>query len=489
MRIAAYCRVSTDKGEQLESLENQKAFFEDFAKKHKYTLVKIYADEGISGKQMDNRAEFLRMLSDASQNIFDMVVVKDISRFARNTVDFLTAVRSLREMGIEVQFLSNNQTVLGSSEFVLTIFSALAQEESANLSSRVRFGKKVNAKKGRVPNMIYGYDKLDTFTLKINEQEAEVVKKIFDYYTNTGHGSRKIALLLNERKIPSKKGGRWTPKAVRRILSNSIYNGKMVNNIVETVDFLTGKKQPVPSEQNFVHDRPELKIISDEQFGRAKLQLEKRRQLYMNKNPGAGFSNRHTFSTLIKCQHCGYSFSRKVYTYKNTYVRWRCIGNTLYTKSFCPNSFSVDEGELIERIKEYFKKNISEASFVDGIVESYKYLATFQNSIDIAGQTDKLKYLKEKYKMMYYNDVITIDELKEKCREIDGKTAEIKKQAENIKAFLLKHAAIQGEIINSIKDLDLLMSFDEYENADMRKIIERIEVNKNGEIFIHIPLA
>ena len=142
MRVATYCLVSTDANEQLESLENQKSFFNDFADRGNLELVKIYADEGISGKQMKNRVEFLRMLEDAKYNIFDMVIVKDISRFARNTVDFLNSIRNLKSLGIDVKFLSNNQTILGDSEFVLTIFSAMIQEESASLSKRIKLSQR-----------------------------------------------------------------------------------------------------------------------------------------------------------------------------------------------------------------------------------------------------------------------------------------------------------------------------------------------------------
>ena len=118
--------------------------------------VRLYADEGISGTKIKNRKEFLRMMSDAEHGLFDMVVVKDISRFARNTVDLLQNVRKLKALGIETQFLTANMTSMGNSEFVLTIFGALAQEESANTSKRVKFGKKMNAEKGRVPNIVYG---------------------------------------------------------------------------------------------------------------------------------------------------------------------------------------------------------------------------------------------------------------------------------------------------------------------------------------------
>ncbi|MCX4317081.1 MAG: recombinase family protein, partial [Lachnospiraceae bacterium] len=174
MNIVAYCRVSTDKSDQLNSLETQKPFITEYAEKNGYTLVRIYADEGISGTKIKNRKEFLRLMEDAKHGLFEMVVVKDISRLARNTVDLLESTRTLKALGIETVFLTANMTVLGQSEFALTVFGAMAQEESANTSKRVKFGKKMNAERGKVPNLVYGYDKTigDYFNLAINEGEA-----------------------------------------------------------------------------------------------------------------------------------------------------------------------------------------------------------------------------------------------------------------------------------------------------------------------------
>ena len=186
MNIAAYCRVSTEKEDQLNSLEAQKEFFAEYTKRTGDNLVRLYADEGLSGTKIKNRKEFLRMMEDAERGLFDMVVVKDISRFARNTVDLLQNVRRLKALGIETQFLTANMTSMGNSEFVLTIFGALAQEESANTSKRVKFGKKLNAEKGRVPNIVFGYDKTkgDYFNLAINPEEAEAVRQIYRWYVD-----------------------------------------------------------------------------------------------------------------------------------------------------------------------------------------------------------------------------------------------------------------------------------------------------------------
>ena len=245
MNIAAYCRVSTDKADQLNSLEAQKEFFSEYTKRTGDTLVRLYADEGISGTKIKNRKEFLRMMSDAEHGLFDMVVVKDISRFARNTVDLLQNVRKLKSLGIETQFLTANMTSMGNSEFVLTIFGALAQEESANTSKRVKFGKKMNAEKGRVPNIVYGYDKTigDYFNLAINKEESKVVQQIYKWYTEEGYGAAKIANMLNEKGYKTKRNCKWSQNATCRILTNEIYTGKIINGKQEVSDFLTGQRR------------------------------------------------------------------------------------------------------------------------------------------------------------------------------------------------------------------------------------------------------
>ena len=270
MRYAAYCRVSTGSDEQLNSLVNQKRFFEEYVQKRQDMLVRIYADRGISGKSMERRTEFLKLLEDSKKGEFDAVLVKDISRFARNTLDFLTGIRSLKYHGVDVVFIGANQKVLGESEFVLTLFAALAQEESCALSKRIIFGKKQGAKGGRVPNSLYGYDKKDTYSMTINPSESTVVKRIYQMYIHEKMGLRKISNRLNAEGIPSKSGRKWSPKTVGRILENPVYSGILVNNKTETLDFLLGQKRKIPEEERYYHTRPELAIVSQEDFNEAK---------------------------------------------------------------------------------------------------------------------------------------------------------------------------------------------------------------------------
>ena len=343
MNIAAYCRVSTDKEDQLNSLATQKQFFAEYTQRTGDTLVRLYADEGISGTKIKNRKEFLRMMQDAERGIFDMVVVKDISRFARNTVDLLQNIRKLKALGIETQFLTANMTSMGNSEFVLTIFGALAQEESANTSKRIKFGKKMNAEKGRVPNIVYGYDKTieDYFNLAINQKEAAVIRQIYQWYAQEGYGAAKIANMLNAQGVRTKRGCQWSQNATCRILTNELYTGKIINGKQEITDFLTGQRTDRDETQWMVVDRPDLRIIRPEVFELAQQIMADRGQAF--KVDKERQSNKHLFSTLIKCKECGWSFRRTVRTYKNTYVRWVCSGHNGKGADNCPNSVTVDE--------------------------------------------------------------------------------------------------------------------------------------------------
>lgn len=213
----------------------------------------------------------MRMMSDAEHGLFDMVVVKDISRFARNTVDFLQNVRKLKSLGIETQFLTANMTSMGNSEFVLTIFGALAQEESANTSKRVKFGKKMNAEKGRVPNIVYGYNKTigDYFNLEINQEEATIIRQIYQWYTKEGYGAAKISNKLNERGLKTKRNCQWSQNAICRILTNELYTGKIINGKQEVADFLTGRRTDKDETDWMVVERPDLRIIEPETYEKA----------------------------------------------------------------------------------------------------------------------------------------------------------------------------------------------------------------------------
>ena len=490
MRIAAYCRVSTDKDEQIDSLIHQKEFFVEYAKRNGHDLFRLYADEGISGTSLKRREEFKRLLQDAELGLFDMVVVKDISRFARNTVDALQSIRKLKSMGINTLFLTANMDSMGDSEFVLTLFSAMAQEESNNLSKRVKWGKRINAEKGRVPQRVFGYDKVDKFTLQINPGEARIVRKIFYLYNELGLGCRSISMTLNRDNDKTKYGNDWDARGVRRILANPLYCGILVNHKYEIEDFLTGKQISVPKEEQFHHARPSWAIITPEDFQKAQATMDSRRIKYDTKEPytAARYSSRHVFSTLIKCEHCGRSFTRKSYTYVNTRVYWRCVTNDQYTAEKCDNRTILDEAQLIGAVRQHFTSCIEDpAKFTnDMLLRLGKHIPTSQSTeetqAEIARKRNRLLNKKDRYQEMYANDLITMQELKDKIDEIadslKGLDLELSKLAQS-KQIISNTEQIIGQYHQQILRF---LELETVTNMDMRRVIDHITVNKNGDV-------
>lgn len=496
MNIAAYCRVSTDKEDQLNSLEAQKEFFAEYTKRTGDTLVGLYADEGISGTKIKNRKEFLCMMTDAQHGLFDLVVVKDISRFARNTVDLLQNVRKLKSLGIETQFLTANMTSMGNSEFVLTIFGALAQEESANTSKRVKFGKKMNAEKGRVPNIVYGYDKTigDYFNLSINKAEAETVRQIYKWYLDEGYGAAKIANMLNESGSKTKRNCKWSQNAICRILTNELYTGKIINGKQEVSDFLTGQRKAKDETEWFVVERPELRIIDDESFETAQEILRGRHDAFHMKHERQ--SNKHLFSTLIKCKECGWSYRRIVRQYKNTYIRWVCSGRNGKGADSCPNSIVLDEDELIETLQKYFVNVLnSKKKVTEYVVKEFQriYKAKDENleyEKQLQAQLAKLQKSREKYMEMYTDDLISREELN---RKIGGMRKEMERLENDLKLVsyhLTKGEQLEGILNSTFKRIEDVTDIRQMTNAQLKRIIQKIEVDKSGnvEIFLN-PLG
>lgn len=494
MNIVAYCRVSTEKEDQLNSLEAQKEFFTEYAMRTGDTLVKLYADEGISGTKIKKRKEFQQMLVDAETGLFDMVVVKDISRFARNTVDLLQSVRKLKALGIETQFLTANMTSLGNSEFVLTIFGALAQEESANTSKRIKFGKKVNAEKGRVPNIVYGYDKTigDYFNLAINEKEAKVVRQIYKWYTEDGYGAAKIANMLNEKGIKTKRNCNWSQNATCRILTNEIYTGKIINGKEEVRDFLTGQRKSKKEDEWLVTERPEFRIIDDDTFDKAREILKSRHNAFNVKHERQ--SNKHLFSTLIKCKDCGWSFRRTVRTYKNTYVRWVCSGHNGRGANSCPNAITVDEEELIEVLQDYLKNILGQKKkVIKHVVKEFQrvYKAKDENveyEKELNSQLAKLRKSREKYMDMYTDDLISREELNDKIGGMRKEIERLENELKIVSYHMTKGEQLETILNNTFKEIEDIADLHEMTNTQLKRIIQKIEVDHDGNVDIYLRL-
>lgn len=495
IRAVAYCRVSTSKEEQLDSLEAQQQFFSGYAQKNGYHLVHIYADEGKSGTKMKNRTQLLRMLSDAVQHQYDVVLIKDVSRLARNTLDFLTSIRKLKSFGIKVLFVNYDQTTSESSEFMLTLLSAMAQEESANTSKRIKFGKKLNAERGKVPNLVFGYDKIpgEYFTLHINEKESQVVRQIFYWYTREHMGTNRIASELNHRGVQTKRGSRWSQNAVARILSNPLYIGKIINGKQEVADFLTSRRADRPQENWSVVSRPELALVEEDLFNQAQRILQQNKELFHS--TGQRQSQRHVFSKLIRCGCCGSSFRRvERRGQKGTVVYWTCAGRNANGVDYCPNQTKIEESELLISLQEYFFSLLDDRP---GIVKRiaaecnrqlYSRGEALLTEKGLRSALSKANRSKQRYLEMYENDIIDMDTLKNKTQELNETICRLQQQLPFIRQNTLQKDPLSCLWNNSFRDLHSILSTETITHDFLSPIVKQMEVDCAGHVDVYLHL-
>lgn len=427
----------------------------------------------------------IKLLEDAKEGKFQYVLIKDVSRLARNTVDFLTSIRKLKSYGIQVIFVNYDQTSSQGSEFMLTMLSAIAQEESANTSKRVKFGKNQNAKRGRVPNVVYGYDKIigDYFNLLINEKEAEVIRRIFLMYTEYGYGTNRIAKELNQEGIVTKRECKWSQNTVKRIIANPIYTGTVTNGREEVEDFLTGARVVKGKEEWHVTSNPNIRIISDEIFQKANRLLKSREQCYQK---GEKEADTYLFSKMIYCGHCNKSFRRIIRNYKKTYIKWVCNTRNTNGVNACDNSYTIEESRLQEEILNYFIDKViqykKDNSFTISEIHKYGKSKGRSEPLRKEYQTRLQKSIRKKRKLieLYSNDIITLEELKKEMEEIELDISYCNKELES-----LKHMEAPYCMEEKISVEEVIQNVFIHHHA-LKRIVDKIIVNMGGTIMVYI---
>ena len=326
-KVAAYCRVSTDNEDQANSFESQQRYFRQYIERNSdWELYEVFADEGISGTNTKKRKEFNRMIACAKNGDFDLIVTKEISRFARNTLDSIFYTRDLKKHGVGVIFLNDNiNTLDGDAELRLAIMSSIAQEESRKTSERVKWGQKRQMEQGVVfGRSMLGYDVKDG-KMYINEDGAKVVRLIFHKFVNEGKGTHVIARELREAGIKPMRVKEWQNTVILRVIRNEKYCGDLVQKKTYTPDFLSHEKKVNLGQEEFViikdHHEP---IISRELFEKANRMLDEKS---LSQEGKAKHSNRYPFSGKIKCGCCGRSYVARYKTRKDgsRYKAWRCL--------------------------------------------------------------------------------------------------------------------------------------------------------------------
>ncbi len=318
LRVTFYARVSTDRYEQLNSLENQVMYFENFIKEQEnWTFVDGYVDEGISGTSVKKREDFLRMVDDAKKKKFDLILTKEISRFSRNTLDSIKYTQELLSYGVGVHFLSDNiNTFQPDSELRLTIMSSIAQEEIRKLSERVRFGYKRSVEKGIVPgsNNIYGYTK-NKGKLVIDEEQAKFIRLIFETYVSENIGVHRLGFkLFEEYGVNNYSGKPIAGTVIKNIIRNPKYKGYFCAHKETTVDYHDRKRKRFKRDEWIVYKDNETcpPIVSEELWDKANEILDARSKKHDQINKNNKY-NKFPFSGLMHCHFDGATFVRGTY--------------------------------------------------------------------------------------------------------------------------------------------------------------------------------
>jgi len=374
LRVTYYARVSSDTDEQLNSLDNQIAYYENFIKKNKaWTFVPGYIDEGLSGISTKKRKHFNEMISDAKDNMFDLIITKEISRFARNTLDSLQYTRELLSGGVGVFFQNDNINTLDEdAELRLTIMSSIAQDELRKLSSRVKFGHQQAIKSGVVlgNSRIFGYQK-DGKRLVIDESQAPMVRDLFRLYATGEYSMKQLEKLFYEQGYRNYNGNKIAHTTMSGIISNPKYKGYYVGNKVRIVDMFTKKQKFLPPEEwvMFKDETGEVvpALVSEELWDKANEVLRRRSDDVKNRQGVCNHAN--LLTGKLFCSHCGAAYYRRESKSKDGTVnsKWVCSNKINNGADACP-SFPIYEDEIKPILFEVFSETKVD---VEALLETY----------------------------------------------------------------------------------------------------------------------
>lgn len=464
LRVTYYARVSSESDEQLNSLGNQVSYYEDFIKRSAaWEFVPGYIDEGLSGISTKRRENFNRMVEDAAAGRFDLVITKEISRFARNTLDSIQYTRQLLNNGVGVFFQNDNiNTFDEDSELRLSIMSSIAQDELRKLSSRVKFGHQQAIRQNVVlgNSRIFGYRK-DNRRLVVDETEAPMVRELFELYASDEYSMKQIETLFWEKGYRNLNGKKLAHSTMSGMIANPKYKGYYVGNKVKVVDMFTKKQKFLPPEE-WVMFKDETggivpAIVSEELWDRANQVLRRRSE---DVKARQGICNHTNLLTgKLWCTHCGMPYYRRESKdrqgRKNS--KWVCAGKINNGAGSCP-SFAIYEEELKPLLFEVFSETEADAeALIEEYVEMYRSVSADESA---ASQTEALRSQielaeKKKSKLLMYNamgeladsDFLSmnracakeIDEARRKLAELEEQQlsrAEFKKHIDTIRRVL-----------------------------------------------------
>ena len=501
-RVAAYARVSTDQEDQLHSLSAQRAYFTEFiSSREEWELVEVYYDEGITGTSTKKRDGFNKMIADCEKGKIDTILTKEVSRFARNTVDTLNYTRHLKDLKINVIFMNDGiDTNDKDGELRLTIMASLAQEESRKTSERVKWGMRRKMEKG----FVFGYSHIYGFNIKdgkleIIPEEAEIVRRIFHEYVNEGVGGATIARNLNREGYQTAKGGKWRQDSIIRILRNEKYCGDLTQWKQCSTDFLS-KKLVVNTNEN--PDTPIISIenhhegiVSKELFDEAQRIIDERGR---KSREGKRHSNTYWFSNKVYCGKCGTSFSKMgSRQIENPFLR--CSNRANYgTEKFigfngkevgCDNNF-LSENVLISCMK-YILEHISSRReiIIEQLMQEIRELQMESAEADTTELESKITKLSEKKQDavdLMLEGIISKDDLKKQVARYDKEIADITEKISRSKNVDELHSQQLESIRSFIEQINKTSQMDTDSKEIYKALLKKAVTYENKVLEVYL---
>ena len=490
-QVAAYCRVSTESDMQLGSFESQKMYFENYiANQENFQLQGIYADFGISGTNTEKREEFNRMIDNAKKGKIDLILTKEVSRFARNIVDTLAITRELKSINVEVLFINENiNTKDKDGELRLAMMATFAQEESRKISERVKWGMKRGMERGVVyTSPLIGYDLKDG-KLFVNDNEAEIVRKIYSLYAYEQMGASTIARFLTEKAVkPPKRIKTWSSTTITRILKNEKYCGDLIQGKTIVDDYLTHKSIKNKTENQVIIKNHHDAIVDRETWNIVQDRLNRisKEQALLKKT-----SNSYWCTGLIRCGYCNkYYTAHSKKTKRGKYLAWRCVESVrngqlkvdnLGHEIGCDNK-QINNVALEECIKFAINYISTEA---DGIQEEliakiYKMndeLKTSERDENLyKNKTLDNEVRQDKLYELFYDGIIDKDEFSKKKKELDNELCKIKNEIALLKEKIEKEKDGLNSVKKIINRITDIINKKDYNSKVYERLVEEIIV-------------
>jgi len=498
LRVVYYARVSTDKDAQINSLDNQIFYYDDLIKKNiNWTFAGGYVDEGISGKSAENRTNFMQMIQDAKNGLFDLIITKEISRFSRSTLDSIKYTQDLLSCGVGVFFQSDNiNTLMPDSELRLTIMASIAQEEVRKLSERLRFGYKRAIEQGVVlgQNNILGYNKQNG-RLEINDEQAEIVRKIFAMYNEGRFGIRRIARELENEGILSPFTGKmFSPDTIRNVIQNPKYKGYYCSGKTVSLDYRNNKRIRVDREDwNIFKDDSIPAIVSEEEWEKANaLYLERGKK--SKENAGA-YQSRYTFSGKIFCAEHEVSYHRHIYKSKSKGEQevWNC---KLYRQKGkvdgcdSPTLYTAEIQQILNGIYKSIYAN--KGAVINGLMEIYTSIEStdfISQKNQLEKEAEKIRVKKDKLLELSIDSLISKAEFADRNNRLNGEIEKITQELHHIDEQNRKDKQNKQDLSKLRAKLEEEFTNSDNFNAELNNIfLDKITVHKISSDKRHVRL-